>query len=305
MRKSLLRVALPRYLCRMKQKVLIVVGLIASSVFLISAGSIITQPESKFPEKEIAIALRNVGHRLLLHAGDSTSRVLPVKQLDESTYWLEFQSPFAFVPDSLVSIVKQSLKATPVSLNYTVNVLECTSREIVYGFQIGDREQTTLVPCLGREQPEGCYNITLSFLQPTYSVWQNKSYLFVLAAVSLTLMGFVGRAFSQKKIKAVSETPAIQIGQYEFYEASRALKLGKITIDLSDKEVQLLKLFAAQPNQPITREVLMKEVWQDNGALISRSLDVFISRLRKKLKDDATIQLLNVHGVGYKLVVNS
>lgn len=283
---------------------LIVVGLIASSVFLISAGSIITQPESKFPEKEIAIALRNVGHRLLLHAGDSTSRVLPVKQLDESTYWLEFQSPFAFVPDSLVTIVQQSLKATPVSLNYTVNVLECTSREIVYGFQIGDREQTTLVPCLGREQPEGCYNITLSFLQPTYSVWQNKSYLFVLAAVSLTLMGFVGRAFSQKKIKAVSETPAIQIGQYEFYEASRTLKLGKITIDLSDKEVQLLKLFAAQLNQPITREILMKEVWQDNGALISRSLDVFISRLRKKLKDDPTIQLLNVHGVGYKLVVS-
>ncbi len=287
----------------MKRNVLIVVGLIASSVFLISAGSIITQPQSKFPEKEIGIALRNVGHRLLLHAGDSTSRVLPVKQLDESTYWLEFQSPFAFVPDSLVNIVQQSLKATPVSLNYTVNVLECTSREIVYGFQIGDFKQTTLVPCLGRNQPEGCYTITLSFLQPTYSVWQNK-YLFVLAAVSLTLMGFVGRAFSQKKIKAVSETPAIQIGQYEFYEASRTLKLEKITIDLSDKESQLLKLFSAQLNQPITREILLKEVWQDNGALISRSLDVFVSRLRKKLKDDPAIQLMNVHGVGYKLVVS-
>ena len=289
----------------MKRNLLIVVGLIAISVFLISAGSIITQPENKFPEKEIAIALRQVGHRLLLHAGDSTSRVLPVKQLDESTYWLAFQSPFAFVPDSLVSIVQQSLKATPVSLNYTVNVLECASREIVYGFQIGDREQTTLVPCLGREQPEGCYNITLSFLQPDSSPWQNKSYLFVLAAVSLTLMGFVGRAFSQKKIKAASETPAIQIGQYEFYEASRTLKLGKITIDLSDKESQLLKIFVSQLNQPITREVLMKEVWQDNGALISRSLDVFVSRLRKKLKDDPAIQLMNVHGVGYKLVVNS
>lgn len=289
----------------MKRNVLIVVGLIASSVFLISAGSIITQPQSKFPEKEIAIALRNVGHRLLLHAGDSTSRVLPVKQLDESTYWLEFQSPFAFVPDSLVNIVQQSLKATPVSLNYTVNVLECTSREIVYGFQIGDFKQTTLVPCLGREQPEGCYNITLSFLQPDSSPWQNKSYLFVLAAVSLTLMGFVGRAFSQKKVKAASETPAIQIGRYEFYEASRMLKLGKITIDLSDKESQLLKIFVSQLNQPITREVLMKEVWQDNGALISRSLDVFVSRLRKKLKDDPAIQLMNVHGVGYKLVVNS
>jgi DNA-binding response OmpR family regulator len=118
-------------------------------------------------------------------------------------------------------------------------------------------------------------------------------------------MGFVGRAFSQKKIKAVSETSAIQIGQYEFYEATRILKLREITTNLSDKESQLLKLFTQQINQPVAREVLMKEVWHDNGALISRSLDVFVSRLRKKLKADAAIQILNVHGVGYKLVIGN
>jgi hypothetical protein len=283
----------------MNRSLLIIVGLIATSIFLLSAGSIITQPESKFPEKEIAIALRNVGHRLLLHAGDYTSRVLPVKQHNE-TYTLEFQSPFAFVPDSLVTIVQQSLKATPLALNYTVNVLECTTNQIVYGFQIGEREQTTLVPCLGREQPEGCYTITLSFLKPVAN-WQKKS-SFVVAAISLVLMGFVGRAFTQKKSKT-PDAPAVRIGQYEFYEATRVLKLGKITTDLSDKESQLLKLFTQHMNQPVAREVLMKEVWHDNGALISRSLDVFVSRLRKKLKADPAIQLLNVHGVGYKLVV--
>jgi hypothetical protein len=285
----------------MKRSALIVVGLIAISVFLLSAGTIITQPQSKFPEKEIAIALRNVGHRLLLHAGDSTSRVLPVKQLAEGTYRLEFKSAFAFVPDSLVEIVQQSLKATPVWLDYTVNVLACNTNEIVYGFQIGKLEQTTLVPCLGREQPEGCYTIVLSFLQADTS--QNKSYLFGLALISLVVIGFVGRSFVQKKNISEPEVPTMQLGKYEFYEAKRILKFGNASIDLSDKESQLLKLFAQQINQPIAREVLMKEVWQDNGALISRSLDVFVSRLRKKLKDDSTIQILNVHGFGYRLVI--
>ncbi len=287
----------------MKQSMLIVVGLVAISVFLLSAGSIITEPESKFPEKGIAIALRNVAHRLLLQAGDSTSQVLPVKQLEENTYRIEFQSQFTFVPDSLVSIIQQSLKATPVSLTYIVNVLECRTQEIVYGFQIGNYEHTTLVPCLGREQPEGCYIITLSFLPDSVSTWPNKSYLFALALLSLVVVGFVGYTFSKKRDSVELEAAAIPIGRYEFYEKHRILKLGKTTTNLSDKESQLLNLLAQQINQPVAREVLMKEVWQDNGTLISRSLDVFVSRLRKKLKEDGSIRISNIHGVGYRLEI--
>lgn len=285
----------------MKRGFLIVAGLIAISILLLSAGSIITQPENKFPEKELAIAVRNVGHRLLLHVGDSISRVLPVINLDQHTYRLEFQSSFSFVPDSLVKIVQHSLKATPVPLIYTVNVLNCSTNQIVYGFQIGDQEQTTLVPCLGREQPEGCYVVILSFLSPT-SV--KKPYLFVLALVSLVVIGFVGRVYSNERSILNPQTPVIPIGQYVFYPEHRKLKLNKITIDLSDKESQLLRLFAQQLNQPVAREIIMKEIWHDNGVLISRSLDVFVSRLRKKLKEDSSIQLLNVHGVGYKLVIS-
>jgi len=45
-------------------------------------------------------------------------------------------------------------------------------------------------------------------------------------------------------------------------------------------------------------------VWEDNGVIVGRSLDTYISKLRKKLKDDASIKLINVHGVGYKLEIN-
>lgn len=291
----------------MSPRFLIVLGLAAISLFLISAGSIITRPgKAVFPEKQIAIALRNVGHQLMIHAGDSVSRILPVKKIEETSYRLEFVSPFTFVPDSLVDIVQKSLASTPITLSYTVNVLDCFSNEIVYGFQIGEKEQTTLVPCLGRTQPLGCYIILISFLPESTLAATDKSYLFALALVSLVVVAFVGRAYVQrKKILPIAETGAVLVGTYEFYEEKRLLKLNKTITELSDKESRLLKIFVANKNELVSRSQLMKEVWNDDGVLVSRSLDVFISRLRKKIRDDATIQLLNVHGVGYKLVVSA
>lgn len=291
------------YFYFMKRAYLIVIALAGVSAFFLSAGSLIT-PAAKpaFPEKEVAIALRHVGHQVMLHAGDSVSRILPVKRSDESTFRLEFQGPFTFVPDSLVKIVQQSIASTSVELAYTVNVLDCSSREIVYGFQIGLQKQTTLVPCLGREQPQGCYIIIVSFLQDERVASHERSYLFILALASLAVVAYVGRAYTKNSKPPFPEAGNVSIGKYEFYAERRMLKFGNTVTDLSDKETKLLTLFVDHKNQPVLREHLMKEVWQDDGVLISRSLDVFVSRLRKKLKDDPSLQLMNIHGVGYKLL---
>jgi DNA-binding winged helix-turn-helix (wHTH) protein len=74
-------------------------------------------------------------------------------------------------------------------------------------------------------------------------------------------------------------------------------------INLSKKECELLEIFVANPNQIIKREELTKNVWEDNGVFVGRSLDTCISKLRKKLQVDASIQLINIHGVGYKLEI--
>ncbi|NBP70070.1 MAG: winged helix family transcriptional regulator [Cytophagia bacterium] len=56
-------------------------------------------------------------------------------------------------------------------------------------------------------------------------------------------------------------------------------------------------------NEPITRDQLLKEGWEDEGVIVGRSLDVFISKLRKKLIKDPKVQITNIHGIGYKLEV--
>ena len=76
-------------------------------------------------------------------------------------------------------------------------------------------------------------------------------------------------------------------------------------ISLSKKECEILQIFVANPNQIIKREELTKKVWEDHGVFVGRSLDTYISKLRKKLKADSSIKLKNIHGVGYKMEIKN
>jgi DNA-binding response OmpR family regulator len=73
--------------------------------------------------------------------------------------------------------------------------------------------------------------------------------------------------------------------------------------ELTNKETKLLKLFCLNRNKVIDRDIIQKAIWEDEGYFVGRSMDVFISRLRKLLKDDANVAILNIHGVGYRLEV--
>jgi len=280
-------------------------GLLGVSALFFSGMSILLDhntPQTR--EEEAAIAMRQIGHVLLLQSGDSTSRVLPVKKLSESTFQIAFQSQFTFVPDSLVKIVRTSLSESITNRPYIVNVYDCHTHEVVYGFQIGRQQTTTLVPCLGREQARGCYTIQLTFLNEVKAN-TNQYYWYVLALLGFGIIIVSGRGvFKQRNVQTVESLEGgVKIGTYYFLADRRILLYEQQRIVLSDKETKLLKIFVAHLNQPVTREHLMKEVWEDEGVIVGRSLDVFVSKLRKKLKHDSAVQIINIHGVGYSLKV--
>jgi DNA-binding response OmpR family regulator len=85
--------------------------------------------------------------------------------------------------------------------------------------------------------------------------------------------------------------------------SNQEIRSDKGTITLTNKEAKLLKLFCANVNNVISRDTIQKTIWEDEGYFVGRSMDVFISRLRKLLKDDPSVSIINVHGVGYKLQV--
>ncbi len=81
-------------------------------VILIAAGAFINKKD-EIPEKHVEVVLRDIGHQLLLSAKDATSRVLPVKKLNENTYQVSFQNDFRFISDTLINLVQREFKKTP------------------------------------------------------------------------------------------------------------------------------------------------------------------------------------------------
>jgi DNA-binding response OmpR family regulator len=85
---------------------------------------------------------------------------------------------------------------------------------------------------------------------------------------------------------------------------NQKLTFGDTTTRLTTKENELLRLFFEKTNQVLERDIALKHVWHDDSYFTARSMDVFISKLRKYLKDDTSLSIVNVHGTGYKLVEN-
>jgi DNA-binding response OmpR family regulator len=95
------------------------------------------------------------------------------------------------------------------------------------------------------------------------------------------------------------------LGSMSFDAETRKLMINGKTIDLTRTETRVLRIFALSPNEAIERSRLQKEIWEDEGVIVGRSLDVFISKLRKKLEFDPNIKIVVIRGKGYKLEINS
>jgi DNA-binding response OmpR family regulator len=94
------------------------------------------------------------------------------------------------------------------------------------------------------------------------------------------------------------------IGHYTFDFNRQLLTLKGKEQKLTSKEASLLKLLCVNANQVLDRSAALNQIWNDDSYFNARSMDVYIVKLRKYLKDDPKVELLNVHGVGFKLVMN-
>ena len=93
------------------------------------------------------------------------------------------------------------------------------------------------------------------------------------------------------------------IGDYTFDSQKQILKMGEKEQKLTTKESDLLKLLCNNMNNVLERNFALRTIWQEDSYFNARSMDVYITKLRKYLKEDPSIQILNIHGKGYKLIV--
>jgi hypothetical protein len=262
--------------------------------------------EHRSPEK-INLALRRTAHHLLAEAGDSTVRIPPVQQTGQETWLVRFERPFDY--DRLPVLLQASFDLHDIRETYDVAVLRCADGELQLGYNAQDYASDSTVPCGGRDVEAGCYN-----LQVTFATVPPQNDPLLPGMLGLFLLGglLVVAVWVWKKRRPVPpsdpetaavETPWLPFGNSRLDVANQVLLCGAVRHELTYREAKLLHLFAGSPNQLLERGHILQQVWADEGVLVGRSVDVFVSRLRKLLRDDPSVRIVAVHGVGYRLEV--
>ena len=250
--------------------------LIGSSIMilavLIPAVAFISK-KNEIPEKHVEVVLRDIGHQLLLTAKDSSSRVLPVKKLNENTYQISFQNDLGFISDTLINLIQRTFQKNALANGYIVNLRSCKQNETVLAFEINGKTGN-LTPCRGRTLKVGCYIIEIDLLQKN----EFNYYLLLLLIVPLSVVAYYMKdKFWKKEEKQpiFDNNDYIQLGNFKFYTDNNVLKSEHNSITLSEKETKALKIFAENINQIVEREKLMKEIWEDEGIVVISRNDCY------------------------------
>lgn len=127
---------------------------------------------------------------------------------------------------------------------------------------------------------------------------------FRIEELLLRINALLKRVSAKEKKVAEPVQSLFQIGSYTFDYTTQLIQHNGQQQKLSTKEAELLQLLCLKQNAVLTREEALLSIWHDDNYFNGRSMDVFLSKLRKYLKEDPKVEILNVHGKGYKLLIN-
>lgn len=108
---------------------------------------------------------------------------------------------------------------------------------------------------------------------------------------------------TENKLQKTNDKTEFKIGKYNFDYAHQTLTFKGVSQKLTTKENELLRLLCVHSNEILDRTFALKTIWNDDNYFNGRSMDVYIAKIRKYLKDDKNIELINVHGKGFKMMI--
>lgn len=260
--------------------------------------------ESTLQNDQIEVLMRKIGHEILLQANDSTSLVKPIIQ-EGNEYRIQFGVEFGFPPEGIIVVIDSILNESHLKESYLVKIEKCETSELVYSYEVdvfAEAPFPDAIACKERPQPTGCYEIVIQFIPEVVVEVEDNNWVVVLVVLLIVIL-FLGQYIYYKKRRPKVNKDAIKIGEYLYDSKKMILIREEKTIELTSKESELLNLLYGSANETVERDIILNKVWGDEGDYVGRTLDVYVSKLRKKLENDNSVQIKNIRGVGYKLIV--
>lgn len=271
------------------------------TLLIVQNASDSSSGEPALQEDKVNLALRRTADKLLRAAGDSTSRIPAVEKINDHTWRIHLDESFQY--DLLPPILQASLDRYEIHRAYEVTVRQCESSLIDLGYHQRDFLRDSMVPCGGREAPPGCHYIQITFQEKGERMpfWWAGGGLLLIIAGSLWLRR---KHSPEMNIPlANSDQDWLDFGKSRLHLTGQVLECAGVRHSLTYREAKLLRLFASRPGELLERDEILRQVWEDEGVQVGRSVDVFVSRLRKKLAGDPGIGIVAVHGIGYRMEV--
>lgn len=286
-------------------------------LILITLTSTLAPGETGSGHPQGALALRQIAHDYLAAGCDTKSTIPAVITRPDGSFLLPLGRHISY--DSVSLFAAAALQRFGITENYALSLEDCASGEVFLGGFWNKPLNTTIptgdygVACAERDQPVRCANLSLAFPSPAQPLQGPASWLLFGLGFLLLLAGPVWRQWWPDALKA--EPAAAEIAGVKktsdevrlasdctFSLAAQKLASGGTIHELTYREAKLLGFLVEHLNEILERETIQEAVWGDEGIMVGRSLDVFISRLRKKLAGAAGVEIRTVHGVGYQLV---
>lgn len=288
-------------------RLLPVVGLVLIVLSLTSA----LRPDPPVREVDAHLLLRQIGHEYLRADCDSTSRIPAVKENTDGSLLLPLSRVIDY--NLLGEVARKVLLRREVNQEYTLRLQDAQTNEVFLGAHWPEAHLYTTefagnIACTDRDQEARPSDIRFSLLPPAAPGGQSPHYWLLAVGSLCFFMGLLqyrsGRqpAFVAEAIAQPSPVVnRLQLGSsVQFLPREQKLQVAGELADLTFREAKLLSFLAGSRNIVLDRQTIHDAVWGDEGVMVGRSLDVFVSRLRKKLKGVDDVEIQTVHGVGYR-----
>lgn len=277
-------------------------------LILLSLTSVL-RPGPPVREGDADLLLRQIGHEYLRAGCDSTSRIPAVRKNADGSYLLPLALNIDY--DLLGEITRTVLLRSGVNQEYTLRLQDSRTDEVFLGahWPMPGHDSPGDIACTGRDQEDRPSDVRFSLLPPPAPTDQAPRYWLLVVGILCFFMGLLQfRTMPQVAAASAAIRPApgrprdeVQLGSdVVFLPGEQTLRVAEVSAGLTFREAKLLGFLAQHRNTVLDRQTIHDAVWGDEGVMVGRSLDVFISRLRKKLKEAQSVEIQTVHGVGYR-----